>query len=142
MPTCHGLADKVGQVGNLGYHFLPTRHGLVRFCCQVMRWMHYLPRKWPKSRQVGGVKSRIMPTCHGLADKVGQVGNLGYHFLPTRHGLVRFCCQVMRWMYYLPRKWPESRQVGGVKSRIMPTCHGLADKVRQVGNIGYILLLT
>ena len=38
----------------------------------------------------------IMPTCHGLADKVGQVGNLGYHFLPTRHGLVRFYCQVMR----------------------------------------------
>ena len=78
--------------------------------------MHYLPRKWPESRQVGGVKSRIMPTCHGLADKVGQVGNLGYHFLP--------------------------RQVGSVKSRIMPTCHGLADKVRQVGNIGYIFLLT
>ena len=163
LPTCRGLADKVGQEGNLGYHFLPTCHGLVRFCCQVMQWMYYLPRKLPKSRQVGSVKSRIMPTSHrllnkshqvcsrnyrilptshGLADKVGQEGNLGYHFLPTCHGLERFCCQVMRWMYYLPRKLAKSCQVGSVKSRIMPTCHGLLNKSRQVGNLGYILLLT
>ena len=58
--------------------------------------MYYLPRKLPKSRQVGIQNYRIMPTCHGLLNKLRQVGNLGYHFLPTCHGLVRFCCQVMR----------------------------------------------
>ena len=58
--------------------------------------MYYLPRKLPKSRQVCSQNYRILPTSHGLVDKVGQEGNLGYHFLPTCHGLVIYHCQVMR----------------------------------------------
>ena len=119
LPACRGLADKVRQEGNLGCIFLPTCHDLVRFCCQVMQWMYYLPRKWLKSCQVGSVKCRILSTCHGLVCKVCQVGNLGYHFLSTWHSFAEFHCQVMQWMYYLPRKWLKSCQVGSVKHHIL-----------------------